>query len=85
MDAGLIPRHALWSATAGPAQFAKLDGTMGSIAIGQIADLVVLNANPLADIRNTRRIDSVVQAGRLFRRPELDAILAGVRAANAAK
>ena len=81
-EAGFTPREALWSATIGPAQFAGLDRTLGRIAKGMIADLVVLDANPLADIRNTRRIFAVVQAGRLLSRSALDEMLAAQRAAH---
>ena len=52
-DGGLSPREALWSATVGPARFARLDQRLGRIAAGQIADVVLLDANPLNDIRNT--------------------------------
>ena len=82
VDAGLTPLQALWSATAGPAQFAGLESSVGSIAVGQVADLVVLDANPLANISNTRRIHAVVQSGRVYDRAALNAMLARVRAQN---
>ena len=47
---------------------------MGSVKVGGVADLVLLDANPLADIRNTTRIDAVVQRGRVYDRRELDSI-----------
>jgi imidazolonepropionase-like amidohydrolase len=63
---GMSPFEALKSATYEPARyFDKLD-SMGTIEAGRVADLIVLDANPLADIRNTRRIDAVVANGRLF-------------------
>ena len=80
-DAGLSPRDARWSATVGPAEFARLDDRLGVIAAGKVADIVLLDADPLANIRNTRRIFAVVQGGRVIARAELDALLAGVRAA----
>ena len=64
--AGLTPREALAAATVQPAKFLGLDGEMGSIAPGMRADLVLLNANPLADIRNTRKIDRVIARGRVM-------------------
>ena len=64
--AGLTPREALSAATMQPAKFLGLDGEMGSIAPGMRADLVLLNANPLADIRNTREIDRVIARGRVM-------------------
>jgi imidazolonepropionase-like amidohydrolase len=73
---GLEPIAALWSATVGPARFAGLDKQLGSIAAGQIADLVLLDASPLENIRNTRKIFAVVQGGRLLARSDLDAMLA---------
>jgi imidazolonepropionase-like amidohydrolase len=79
-DAKLSTRDALWSATIGPAQFARLDDRLGRLTAGQLADIVLLDADPLADIRNTRRIFAVIQSGRLFTRTDLDALLGEVRA-----
>ena len=79
-DAGFSPIDALWSATIGPARFAKLDATLGSITKGKIADLVLLDANPLDNIRNTRSIFGVVQGGKFYSRTSLDAMLAKARA-----
>ena len=61
------------------ALFARLDGRLGTLSRGKIADIVLLDDDPLADIRNTRRIFAVIQAGHLFTRTDLDAILAQVR------
>ena len=74
--AGLTPVEALRSATLNPAKFFGLDQTLGTIEQGKIADLVLLDANPLADIRNTQRINAVVSNGRLFDRKALDKMLA---------
>jgi imidazolonepropionase-like amidohydrolase len=84
-DAKLSPRDALWSATVGPARFARLDDRLGTLSAGKIADIVLLDADPLGDIRNTRRIFAVVQAGRLFSRAELDELLRQVRSAVATR
>ena len=78
-DAGLTPRAALWSATIGPARFARLDDRLGTLTAGKIADVVLLDANPLEDIRNTRRIFAVFRNGRLFSRADLDDLLSQVR------
>ncbi|MGH7555983.1 MAG: amidohydrolase family protein [Longimicrobiales bacterium] len=75
VEAGLTPQQALWSATAGPSQFAGLDGAVGRVAPGYVADLVLLDADPLARIANTRRIDAVIQGGRLYDRSTLDSLL----------
>jgi len=74
--AGLTPVEALRSATLNPAKFFGLDQTLGTIEQGKIADLVLLDANPLLDIRNTQRINAVVSNGRLFDRKALDKLLA---------
>jgi imidazolonepropionase-like amidohydrolase len=50
----------------------------GTIEKGKLANLVLLDANPLADIHNTRRIDAVVLHGRLFTKNDLDGMLAEV-------
>jgi imidazolonepropionase-like amidohydrolase len=81
-DAGLTPIEALQSATMAPAAFFGRGRTKGVIAPGADADLLVLEANPLTDITNTRRIQAVMLGGRLLQRVELHAMLAGV-AANA--
>jgi Amidohydrolase family len=72
---GLTPVEALRSATLNPAKFFGLDQTLGTIEQGKIADLVLLDANPLLDIRNTQRINAVVSNGRLFDRKALDKLL----------
>ncbi len=62
--AGLTPMQVLVSATGGAARAMKLDQQLGTIQAGKHADLLVLNANPLSDIRNTRQIHSVWIGGR---------------------
>jgi imidazolonepropionase-like amidohydrolase len=64
VKAGLSPMQALIAATGGAARVLKLDQQLGTLQPGKWADLVVLGANPLTDIRNTRQIDSVWIAGR---------------------
>jgi imidazolonepropionase-like amidohydrolase len=64
VKAGLTPMQALVAATGGAARVMKLDKESGTVQPGKWADLLVLNANPLGDIRNTRQIDSVWIAGR---------------------
>ncbi len=76
--AGMAPHQALRAATIAPAKFFEND-EMGSIEKGKIADLVMLDANPLEDIRNTRRIAAVFSHGKYHSRENLDAILAAVK------
>jgi imidazolonepropionase-like amidohydrolase len=80
--AGLTPYEALATATTAPARFLK-DGT-GTIAKGERADLVLLRADPLENIGNTRRIAGVLRGGRWFPRAELDRMLGDVKRSYAA-
>lgn len=73
--AGLTPLEALRSATAAPAAFFGLQDRMGGVAEGMAADLVLLDADPRLDIRNTRRIRAVVAGGTLLDRAALDRLL----------
>ena len=69
---GLSGHDALRVATALGAEAIGLEGDLGSIAPGKLADLVVLDANPLDDIRNTNRIRYVMKNGRLYDADTLD-------------
>ncbi|HSA92974.1 MAG TPA: amidohydrolase family protein [Terriglobales bacterium] len=73
---GLSPADALRAATVHAARFLGRHNDTGTVAAGKRADLVVLDANPLEDIRNTRRISGVVVAGNYLRRADLDKMLA---------
>ena len=79
--AGFTPMEALQTATLNPAKFLGREGDLGTIEKGKLADLVLLDANPLDDIRNTQRISGVIANGRYFSRADLDKMLAGVEAA----
>ena len=83
VQAGLTPMQALQTATRNPAKFMGRLADMGTVEKGKLADLVLLDANPLDDIANTRRIRAVVLAGRYFGRPDLDRMLEQVAAAAA--
>jgi imidazolonepropionase-like amidohydrolase len=78
VKSGFSPTQALQSATFNPALFlAKLD-KFGLVETGRMADLVLLEANPLEDIQNTRKIAAVVIAGKYYSRPDLDKMLARI-------
>jgi hypothetical protein len=64
--AGLSPADVLRAATIEPARFLAMQDSLGTIETGKLADLVLLEADPLADIHNTRRIAAVVANGRLY-------------------
>ncbi len=74
-EAGLTPAEILRAATAACAALFPSIGA-GAVAPGKRADLVLLNANPLADIRNAHDVNAVILRGRVFHRPALDRLLA---------
>lgn len=67
--AGLTPWQALQASTTNPAEYLRASKEWGTIEKGKRADLVLLDANPLTDIRNTTKIDAVVVGGRWLDRP----------------
>jgi imidazolonepropionase-like amidohydrolase len=75
VESGLTPSEALRAATLAPARFLGFEATAGTVAVGKRADLVLLDADPTLDIRNSQRIDAVLIDGRLLRRADLDALL----------
>ncbi|MDX2057895.1 MAG: amidohydrolase family protein [Gemmatimonadales bacterium] len=70
----LSPMEALEAASLDGAHFLGLERELGSLAPGKLADLVVLNANPLADIRKTTDIRYVMKAGRLYDARTMDEV-----------
>ncbi len=78
VESGLTPLQALQAATVRPAEFLGRGAEQGTIAAGKRADLVLLDANPLEDIRNTQKIRAVMIHGRFLGRDDLDALLAEV-------
>jgi hypothetical protein len=79
--AGLTPLQALQAATLSAARFQAQGSERGSVDKGRVADLVLLDANPLEDIRNTRRIAGVVVGGKYLSRNDLDKVLADLEKA----
>ena len=73
--AGLSPLEALQSATVRPAEYFSLQDEMGSIDVGKKADMVLLDANPLDDISNTKRISAVISKGRLLTSTDIDELI----------
>ena len=73
-EAGLSPLEALQAATLNPAKFFRATDSLGTVATGKLADLVLLDANPVTDIRNLWTIRAVVANGRYFDRAALDTL-----------
>ncbi len=72
VKAGLTPMEALRTATVNPARFLKAEDSLGTIEKGKMADLVLLDASPLDDIKNTTKIRAVIFNGRYLDRKALD-------------
>ena len=83
--AGFTPMQALQTATLNPAKFLGMADQLGTIEKGKLADLVLLDANPLDNIRNTQKIAAIIVSGRYLSRADLDKMLAGVLAAAKTK
>ena len=82
---GLTPMEAIISATRYPAEFFGMQSALGTIEKGKIADLILLDANPLDDISNTQRIAAVVIKGRYLSKASRGRMLADVEAAATKK
>ena len=85
VQAGFSTMDAIRAATLNPAVFLGSEDEFGSIGPGKVADLVLLDADPLTDIRNTTRIGAVVVRGEYFDRERLDELLNSSRAAGKAE
>jgi hypothetical protein len=79
VKAGLSPAETLAAATRNPAEYLGLLKEQGTVEPGKLADLVLLDANPLDDIRNTRKVHAVVLAGRLIPKETIDKLAEGKR------
>ena len=73
VEAGLSPLEALQAATLNPARYLEREQELGTVETGKIADLVLLEANPLEAIGNIRRIRAVIANGRYLDRAALAA------------
>jgi hypothetical protein len=74
---GMTPLESLRSATRDAAEFSGMLDSLGTVAIGKLADLVLLNSDPLVNIRNVSRIHAVIARGKVFDSAGLAALLAG--------
>ena len=79
VSAGLSPLEALQTATLRAAEFLGVENRLGSVEVGKIANLVLLDANPLQDVRNTQKIRGVILRGTFLDRKRLDELLAQQR------
>ena len=75
VESGFSNLEAIKSATVNPATFLGLEGKVGRIKNGHKADLVILNSNPLDNIRNTQKINAVIKNGYLLSRESLDSLM----------
>ena len=81
VGAGLTPMESLQTATINPARFLGMEKDLGTIEKGKVANLVLLDADPTADIHNTTKISAVFLAGKEFDRTALDQMLQNAEAA----
>jgi hypothetical protein len=81
VQSGLTPTAALRTATVEPARYFAATDSLGKVAAGQIADLVVLDADPTVDIRNVRRVHLVIADGRAYDAQACAALIDGVKRA----
>jgi hypothetical protein len=79
VSCGLTPLEALRSATLAPAEYFGRTSEMGNVRTGMLADLVLLDRNPISDVRNTTSIRAVVADGRYYSRAALDKLQSDVR------
>jgi hypothetical protein len=84
VEAGLTPMEALQTATSNPARFLGRED-VGAVEPGKLADLVLLIANPIENIRNAQRINAVIANGRFLDRAALDRMLSQVEASAKAQ
>ncbi len=66
VDAGLSPMEALVAGTRGSAEWAGVSDRLGTLEAGKLADMLILEENPLVNIRNTRKIVKIILGGRVL-------------------
>jgi imidazolonepropionase-like amidohydrolase len=72
---GMTPVEALQTATINAAKALGADADLGSIEAGKLADMVIIDGNPLTDIKDTRKVNTVVKDGEVY---EMKTIMSGV-------
>ncbi|MGZ8551354.1 MAG: amidohydrolase family protein [Chitinophagaceae bacterium] len=75
VEFGMKPIEALRSATIIPVKYLKMTDSLGTIAEGKLADLVILEANPLESIKNTKKINTVIANGRVYNKSYIGSII----------
>lgn len=84
VESGLTPMEALTAATLHPAQFMRVDDKLGTVEVGKLADLVLVDADPRDDIGNAHKINTVIKDGRVFDTGAIHGLFTGLRTAYAA-
>jgi imidazolonepropionase-like amidohydrolase len=85
VSAGPSPMEALQTATLRAAEFLGVQREFGSVEPGKTANLVLLDANPVEDIRGLRRVRSVIVPGHVLDRAKLDDLLAHTQCSRATR
>lgn len=83
VESGLTPLEALTAATLHPAEFMRVDDKLGTVEVGKLADLVLVNADPRDDIGNAHKINTVIKDGRVFDQTTLHGLFTSLRKAYA--
>lgn len=78
-DAGLTNLQVLQTATINPAKFLYIEEDLGTVSVGKLADLVVLDDNPLVEISNTQKIAAVIVDGKYISKEDIGRMLDGIR------
>ena len=81
VEAGLSPLEALQAATMNAARYQSREKELGTVEKGKLADLVLLDANPLENITNTQKINAVIVNGKLINKAETERMLQNIEAA----
>lgn len=82
VNAGLTSEEALVSSTRLPATWLGIESKIGTVEVGKFADLVLLDENPLIDIRNTRKISGVFVNGKWLNKITINAMLSDLAKKN---